>query len=119
MKTTQDILSLPNYQIEKESFLPDAEKIISGEPHQNIWNAYSSPDGKFHGGIWDCQAGAWTVNYSEEEYCLILEGESIIVDANGEEKVVRAGDQFIIPAGFSGVWKVPSYCKKTYVIYEA
>ena len=119
MKTTHDILTLPNESTIKESFLPDAEKIISGHPQQNIWNVYSSPDGKFHGGIWDCQAGEWQVNYSEEEYCQILEGESIIIDANGDQKTVTAGEQFIIPAGFRGVWKVPAYCKKTYVVYEA
>jgi uncharacterized cupin superfamily protein len=103
----------------KETYLPAEEKIISGAPEQNLWNNYSSGDDKFHVGIWDSKAGKWKVSYTEHEYCLILEGDSIIHDQDGTTLHVKAGDQFVIPAGFSGDWEVPSYCKKTYVIYEA
>ncbi|MFY0663760.1 MAG: cupin domain-containing protein [Natronospirillum sp.] len=101
-----------------ESYLPDAEKIINGQPKQRVWNLMSSKDERFHSGIWDSQAGHWKVSYSEDEYCHILEGESIIHDDEGTHKIVKAGDHFLIPAGFKGSWEVPSYCKKIYVIYE-
>jgi uncharacterized cupin superfamily protein len=119
MKTTSHIVALSSAGVEKESFLPAPEKIISGNPRQNIWNVYSSSDAKFHSGIWDAQAGRWRINYTEDEYCMILEGESIIADEHGNERIVKAGDQFVIPAGFKGTWTVPVYCKKIYVIYEA
>jgi len=115
----ESIVDLNTDNAEHESYLPDAEKIISGKPQQNIWNVFSSGDEKFHCGIWDSKDGSWQVSYSEEEFCLILEGESIIHDADGNTKTVRAGDQFIVPAGFGGRWEVPTYCKKVYVIYEA
>lgn len=101
-----------------DSFLPDAHKIISGNPAQRIWNLMSSADERFHSGIWDCQAGHWHVQYTEDEYCHILEGESIIHDGQGGSKQVSAGDHFLIPAGFSGSWEVPVYCRKIYVVYE-
>jgi len=105
--------------VNKETYLPDEEKIIHGQPQQNLWNTYSSSDDKFHCGIWDSKAGRWKVHYTEHEFCHILEGSSTIIDADGNEREVNAGDQFIIPAGFEGEWQVDDYCKKVYVIYEA
>jgi uncharacterized protein len=103
----------------KETYLPSDEKIVSGKPEQTLWNNYSSSDDKFHVGVWDSKAGRWNINYTEYEFCHILEGESIIHDKNGTKLSIKAGDQFVIPAGFSGDWEVPNYCKKIYVIYEA
>jgi uncharacterized cupin superfamily protein len=105
--------------VSKESYLPAEEKIIHGEPKQNLWNNYSSQDNKFHVGIWDSEAGRWTVSYSEHEFCHILEGSSVIIDKDGSELKVSKGDQFVVPAGFEGEWQVDDYCKKIYVIYEA
>lgn len=119
MKTTHDIVTLNSGDVEKESFLPAPEKIISGNPQQSVWNLYSSADAKFHCGVWDAQAGQWRINYTEDEYCMILEGESVITDEQGNARTVKAGDQFVIPSGFKGTWMVPVYCKKTYVVYEA
>ena len=117
MKTIKSILSIQTEWVEKESFSPDADKIISGQPTQNVWNAYSSSDEKFSAGIWDAQAGEWKVHYTEDEFCIILEGESVITDKNGDQKTVKAGDRFVMPAGFQGTWQVASYCKKIYVVY--
>ncbi|MDX1472627.1 MAG: cupin domain-containing protein [Reinekea sp.] len=119
MKATSDIMTLTTDGVAPETFLPAAEKIVRGQPRQSIWNNYSSTDAKFHSGIWDSQAGEWKINYTEDEFCLILEGESVITDTLGEQKTVKAGDQFVIPAGFQGTWTVPNYCKKIYVVYEA
>ena len=43
---------------------------------------------------------------------------SVIRDAEGNGKTVRAGDRFVIPAGFSGTWEVLEDCRKVYVIFE-
>jgi uncharacterized cupin superfamily protein len=119
MKLISDLKTISTDGIEADNYLPDAEKIITGQPEQNVWNAFSSSDQKFHVGTWDSKAGEWKVSYTEEEYCLILEGESVITDSKGNQKIVKAGDQFVVPAGFEGSWSVPEYCKKVYVIYEA
>jgi len=113
------LIDVNQQNAEKEVYLPDQEKIAAGNPEQGIWNVFSSKDEKFNAGIWDSQAGKWQVSYSEDEYCVILEGESIIHDKDGNTKTVKAGDHFMVPAGFSGHWEVPSYCKKIYVVYEA
>lgn len=119
MKTIFDFKDVVTDGVDAETYLPDDEKIIAGKPEQNIWNVFSSKDQKFHVGTWDSKAGEWKVSYTEEEFCLILEGESVITDSEGNQKTVKAGDQFVVPAGFEGTWSVPEYCKKVYVIYEA
>lgn len=119
MKFVTDIKTVNTNGIEAETYLPAAEKTVQGKPEQTIWNCFSSPDEKFSVGTWDSQAGEWKVSYSEDEFCLILEGESVIKDSQGRERTVKSGDQFVIPAGFQGTWCVPHYCKKVYVIYEA
>jgi uncharacterized cupin superfamily protein len=32
---------------------------------------------------------------------------------------LRAGDAFVVPAGFDGIWEVAEPCKKWYSIFEA
>ncbi len=101
-----------------EHYCPAAEKVLKGDPEQSVRNHYSSPCGQFSTGIWEGAVGQWTVNYTEHEYCEILQGVSVLRDADGNAKTVRAGDRFVIPAGFSGTWEVLETCRKVYVIFE-
>ena len=102
-----------------EEYLPAAEKIISGNPRQRIWSQYADATGKFFAGVWECQPGCWRISYTEEEYCRILEGRSVITAADGAALEVGAGDEFVIPRGFAGTWEVLDRTRKFYVIYEA
>ena len=101
-----------------ERSLPAEGKRIDGTPWQAVANAYSSPCGGFHSGIWEAEPGHWRVDYSEYEYCEILAGESVLHGEDGSRRVLRPGDRFVIPAGFRGSWEVVERCRKVYVIYE-
>lgn len=101
-----------------EHYRPAPEKVLKGDPAQSVSNHYGSPCGQFNVGVWEGAVGQWTISYSEHEYCDILQGVSIIRDAEGNGKTVRAGDRFVIPAGFSGTWEVLEDCRKVYVIFE-
>jgi hypothetical protein len=46
------------------------------------------------------------VNFTEHEYCEIVQGVSVLRDNDGNSKTVRAGDRFVIPAGF----RAPGKC---------
>jgi len=105
-------------QGEPLSYRPDPEKVRAGDPQQRVWSAYESPCQQFGAGIWEGEPGRWTVAYSEHEYCEILSGESLLRDAAGGERLLRAGDRFVIPAGFRGEWEVLSTCRKVYVVFE-
>lgn len=102
----------------EEYFLP-AEKLVAGNPRQTLWQHYTDPSKKFFSGIWQSEPGAWKIAYTEEEYCQILEGISVLTDANGHAVTVRSGDSFVIPRGFTGTWEVLQTTRKIYVMYES
>ena len=104
---------------EPVEYLPSAEKIISGRPLQRIWSHYTDSSEKFSVGVWECEPGAWRVHYTEEEYCRILTGRSLLTNADGVVREVVAGDEFVIPSGFEGTWEVTERSRKIYVISEA
>jgi uncharacterized protein len=101
-----------------EHYRPAAEKIIKGDPAQNVRNHYASPDEQFLAGVWEAEPGQWTIHYSEYEYCEILEGESVLHDDQGNSRALRPGDRFVIPAGFTGSWEVITRTRKNYVIFQ-
>jgi uncharacterized cupin superfamily protein len=103
---------------QREEYLLPAEKRICGNPKQVVWNGYTDASGKFFTGIWQSEPGKWRIQYTEEEYCHVLQGSSVITDAQGHAVTVSAGDRFVIPRGFEGTWEVVEPTRKIYVIYE-
>ena len=101
----------------EEYFLP-SEKLIAGNPRQTVWKRYVNSSSKFFTGIWQSEPGKWSINYSEEEYCEILQGTSVITDSAGHVVRVSAGERFVIPRGFVGTWEVLETTRKVYVICE-
>jgi uncharacterized cupin superfamily protein len=114
----QQIVDFAQTSPTAEHYRPAAEKVLKGDPKQSVRNHYGSPCGQFNAGIWEGAVGQWTVSYSEHEYCEILQGVSVLRDQDGNAKTVRAGDRFVIPAGFEGTWEVLEACRKVYVIFE-
>lgn len=114
----QQIVDFSQALTEAERYRPAAEKILKGEPDQVVYNHYSSPCSQFAAGVWEGAAGQWTVNYTEHEYCEIVQGVSVLRDEQGGAKTLRAGDRFVIPAGFKGTWEVLEPCRKIYVMFE-
>lgn len=113
-----DLIVFSRHPVDPEPLLPAAEKILAGNPRQQVRNHYSDASGRFHAGTWECEAGKWQVAYSEHEFCHLLEGEVILTDAAGRATRLAAGAAFVIPAGFRGTWETVRPCRKYYVIYE-
>lgn len=101
-----------------EVYFLSPDKLIAGNPEQTLWTQYTDVSGKFFTGIWRSEPGKWQVAYTEEEYCQMVEGVSIITSADGQTLTVRAGDSFVIPRGFVGTWEVIERTTKRFVIYE-
>ncbi len=96
----------------------DAERCVRGQPVTRTWHQFTSDDEQFFAGTWEAEPGCWNIAYSENEYCEILSGRSILRDAAGAEHVLERGDRFVIPAGFEGQWEVIETTRKIYVIYQ-
>jgi uncharacterized cupin superfamily protein len=94
------------------------DKLISGNPKQILWMHYTDASKKFFSGVWQSEVGKWRVSYTEEEYCCILEGTSVITKSSSSPVTVTVGESFVIPSGFVGTWEVVTPTKKTFVIYE-
>lgn len=114
----ENIVDFSQASVEPERYLPAQEKILKGNPEQTIYNHYNSPCGQLNAGVWEGEVGQWTVNYTEHEYCEIVQGVSVLRDEDGNAKTLRAGDRFVIPAGFKGTWEVLEACRKVYVVFE-
>lgn len=92
---------------------------LRGTPVTRVANQYIGAKGHFFCGIWESTPGAWEVNYTEEEMCVLLAGTIRLIHRNGEVREFKVGDAFIIPAGFSGIWETVENARKLYAIVEA
>jgi len=118
LKNLGDLIFFAGHEPEYEEFLTAKEKCIRGQPLQRTWHHFTSEDGKFFAGIWEAEPGCWEVDYTENEFCRILAGRSILRDGDGRERVLQKGDNFTIPSGFKGQWEVLETTRKIYVIYQ-
>ena len=103
---------------ERSDYEITPEKLIRGESRQSTLNMFSDPGNEFHCGIWEGAPALWRVNYSEHEFCHILQGRICITDETGNSVTVGPGDNFVIAAGFKGTWETLESAKKIYVVFE-
>ena len=102
---------------------PEAEKgkpgnVISGAPQTSVQNYYTDKSGSFFSGIWESTPGKWSISYTEDEFCTILQGRVVLTDESGKSESFKAGDAFVIPAGFKGTWETVEKVRKFYAISE-
>jgi len=103
--------------VEAEHSSPDPAKLISGRPVHTASNYYTDAAQQFFSGVWSSTEGKWRIQYAEHEFCALLEGHVRLESDDGSATEFRAGDNFVIPAGFSGTWETVAACRKLYVIY--
>ncbi len=97
----------------------DPKNLTAGTP---IQRGHLYLDDKARGvmaGVWDCtpftgKMGAYPVN----EFMHVLEGSVTIVEPDGKETTVRAGESFILPKGLVCQWKQTEYVRKFFVIFD-
>ncbi len=112
------IVFFDRHEADFDQYDTPAEKCIRGQPKQRTWNHFTSSDGKFFSGLWEAEPGCWRISYTEDEFCRIVSGRSILRGSDGAEIELSAGDNFVIPAGFEGEWEVVETTKKIYAIYQ-
>jgi uncharacterized cupin superfamily protein len=66
--------------------------------------------------FWESKAGGLrSFNYPKDEFIYILEGGVVTTDANGTKREFHAGDAFVLPKGWVGLWEMNSHFKKIIV----
>ncbi|MFP3516193.1 cupin domain-containing protein [Pseudomonas sp. SIMBA_077] len=114
----ESVVDFSTANTQAERYNPAPEKRLKGNPEQILHNHYASACGQLNAGMWESDVGHWEVNFTEHEYCEIVQGVSVLRDREGNAKTLRAGDRFVIPAGFKGTWEVLEPCRKFYVAFE-
>lgn len=114
----RSLVSFDDPQVTPTEWRPPAERIVSGDPLQRAWNLYSSADGRFHAGIWECQPGKWRVIFTESEFCQLLAGRIVVTGDDGSMRIFGPGEAFVSPAGFTGYWEVLEQARKYYALHE-
>ncbi len=94
------------------------DRLIDGQPHPQVWNAYTDPTEQFYAGQWAAGVGRWRVVYAphEEEFCVLIDGEVLLIDDDGNELHLHAGDAFVVPGGYRGIWCNLTPVRKHYTI---
>lgn len=74
-------------------------------------------DARIDTGIWECTAGEFTAERNGyTEICTILSG-SVTLEVEGQDpQRFEAGDVFVTPSGWKGVWRVHEALRKHYTI---
>lgn len=117
MKDNPKIVVLER-QTQGEPANPSPDRILAGIPRGRVANQYMDGSGQFFCGMWQSSAGKWRIRYTEHEFCVLIEGRVRIESSSGERHEFRAGDVFVVPAGFDGSWEVIEACRKWYAIFE-
>lgn len=113
------IIDFSNARAETSVSRPPADRLLEGSPQHTARNFFSDASGQFFAGTWESTIGRWRVRYTENELCHITRGKVLIEDGAGRSWTFKAGDSFVIPAGFSGSWTVLEPVAKLYAIFEA
>lgn len=97
------------------------DRLAKGEtttPGKTKAEWYGDGNSPFRAGLWTSQPGRSEVTYTVDELCVILEGVVRLTDASGKAETYRAGDTFLIPAGFKGVWETVEPVRKFYAVHK-
>lgn len=92
----------------------EAARIIAGTPLAFYRTVFEAAGAEV--GLWECSEGAWRVAYGEDEICHLLSGRVRVTSDDGATFAFDAGESFVIPRGFHGVWEVFEPVRKLYVI---
>jgi uncharacterized cupin superfamily protein len=67
-------------------------------------------------GVWEAgESKTYLENYPFTEYVLMISGHLVVTNDNGTQHEFKAGDTFVIPKGFSGIWDIRERMKKQMV----
>ena len=67
-------------------------------------------------GTWACNKGAVEIQgHAVDEACFVTSGSVTLTDSQGGSETFSAGEAFLLPRGFRGVWSQSEDFKKLFV----
>ena len=89
---------------------------FEGAPTMKTWLEHVSEDGKLLTGFWEATPGTYRVTYNADEMVHMFEGKATLKDDDGNSVTYKAGDSFLVKAGFKGTWKTEQTVRKIFAI---
>jgi len=66
--------------------------------------------------FWESEAGALrSFSYPKDEFIYVLEGSVVTTESDGAKREFHAGDAFVLPKGWAGLWDMKTGFKKIIV----
>ncbi len=90
----------------------NSDWIIRGTPLARIGEHSTSTDEASSTAVWDCTAGEFRWYFNWDETVVIQEGEVHVTDADGEVRLLRAGDIAYFRGGTWATWRIDNYVRK-------
>ena len=80
---------------------------------------FTNAAGNVNAGVWQCSPCTERItDYPYDQCCFVLEGSLTITDEQGHAETFIAGDSFIIPRGFNGLWQMTERYRNFFVTVE-
>lgn len=93
------------------------EAVIDGKPVEQGAVIHESADGNFIIGVWESTPYAETFDgYPGDEFCQVLTGSVTLTDEDGNASTFVAGENYFVPKGFKGTFRVVETMRKYYVL---
>lgn len=113
---TASIISFAGEPAEVRTGSPDPSQLVKGSPQNETQLFFASEDGDFVTGTWESTPGTWRALPGKDEFCYLVKGHVRLISDSGAVAEFRAGDAFVVPNGFSGLWEVVEDTVKHYAI---
>jgi uncharacterized protein len=104
-------------EVSLESMVPDehVRSVLVGTPKSGSTKLVRTGDGNAVVWVWECTAGTFVWDYTEEETAYIISGEFFVSTHNGAETRFGEGDLIFFPGGTSYKWRVTVPVRKVAV----
>ena len=112
--TATSILKVGVEEAELDDWTLPPEVIISGNPVAKGRFLWQSSDKRLGNGVWSCEVGSFTWEYTWDETICFLEGEATITDSQGNSETYGTGDLFFVPIGTKTTWDVTKPVRKVF-----
>lgn len=92
--------------------------ILSGDPQARSKTLVFSPDGASKAMLWECTSGSFYWRYRQDESVLVFAGSASVLDKDGKEHRISAGDFVFFPAGTELKWRIDDRVRKIAFLHE-
>lgn len=99
---------------------PRPDRLVEGNPRRTTHEHFLTGNGDFSAGVWACEPGAWQIAFAEgkDEFFTVISGRLRISDSAGQASEFGPGDAGVIPAGFTGTFRVLESVRKYFVVVD-